>query len=247
VYKAAVLFELSRAESNPAEPNSLKVGDRDIPLVFVANHRARRYVLRLRPDGTARVTVPRRGSLRAARDFAQRNTAWLGQQLQRLAAQPPCDRTWRLGQNILFRGESASIVAGPNPGLVTVADQAIRIHETDINLRPAIELHFRRVATAELPPRVFECAQQHGLVVRRVAVRDQKSRWGSCSPRGVISLNWRLIQTPQFVSDYIVLHELMHLRQMNHSDRFWREVQSVCPRFRDAERWLKAHSAALRS
>jgi hypothetical protein len=77
-------------------------------------------------------------------------------------------------------------------------------------------------------------------------VRSQKSRWGSCSRRGTISLNWRLIQTPAFVSDYICLHELMHLRQMNHSPRFWREMERVCPDYRMAERWLKEHSGLLR-
>jgi len=77
-------------------------------------------------------------------------------------------------------------------------------------------------------------------------VRNQRSRWGSCSHRGSISLNWRLIQAPPFVRDYILLHELMHLREMNHSPRFWSEVESVCPYYQVAERWLKAHSRLLR-
>jgi len=77
-------------------------------------------------------------------------------------------------------------------------------------------------------------------------VRSQKSRWGSCSRRGTISLNWRLIQTPDFVRDYIILHELAHLREMNHSPRFWRAVIEFCPGYRDAERWLRAHSDILR-
>jgi len=76
-------------------------------------------------------------------------------------------------------------------------------------------------------------------VVKRVTVRGQRTRWGSCSRRGTISLNWRLIQTPEDVRDYIILHELAHLRQMNHSDRFWREVERLCPDYRSAERWLK--------
>jgi hypothetical protein len=77
-------------------------------------------------------------------------------------------------------------------------------------------------------------------------VRNQRSRWGSCSRRRTISLNWRLIQTPAFVRDYIILHELMHLREMNHSARFWRQVEIVCPDYRNAEHWLKQHSRMLR-
>jgi predicted metal-dependent hydrolase len=77
-------------------------------------------------------------------------------------------------------------------------------------------------------------------------VRNQKSRWGSCSRRGTISLNWRLIQAPAFVLDYIILHELCHLEHMNHSRRFWRQVEHLYPGFKAAERWLKQHSSLLK-
>ena len=87
-----------------------------------------------------------------------------------------------------------------------------------------------------------DSARLCGISVRRVSVRNQRSRWGSCSRRGTISLNWRLIQTPVFVRDYVILHELAHLRQMNHSARFWREVARLCPDFQIAEAWLKRHS-----
>jgi predicted metal-dependent hydrolase len=92
---------------------------------------------------------------------------------------------------------------------------------------------------------VLELAARHGLTVRRITVRSQKSRWGSCSRRGTISLNWRLVQAPGFVRDYLVLHELAHLREMNHSRRFWGEVARLCPDYREAERWLKQHSILL--
>jgi predicted metal-dependent hydrolase len=78
-----------------------------------------------------------------------------------------------------------------------------------------------------------------------VTVRNQRSRWGSCSRRGTISLNWRLVQAPGFVRDYLVLHELAHLKEMNHSRRFWSEVARLCPDFAEAERWLKQHSTLL--
>ena len=114
------------------------------------------------------------------------------------------------------------------------------------DLRPAIEKHLWQLATQELPPRVQAFAAQHHVTVRRITVRNQRSRWGSCSRRGTISLNWRLIQTPSEVQDYIILHELMHLREMNHSARFWREVKSVCPDYEVAERWLKQNASLLR-
>jgi predicted metal-dependent hydrolase len=230
------------------EANSVVVGGKSVPLLLVRNHRAKRYVLRLRPDGTARVTIPRGGSLANARQFAEKNVDWLQRQMQRMEGRRAVNTAWHVGTEILFRGETVTIAAGPESGInvVTVADQTVRVTPTGHDCRPAIERHLRRLATVELPPRVFQLAQQHSLTVQRVTVRNQKSRWGSCSRRGTVSLNWRLIQAPGFVADYIILHELMHLRQMNHSRKFWREVESVCPDFREAERWLKAHSRLLR-
>jgi predicted metal-dependent hydrolase len=93
---------------------------------------------------------------------------------------------------------------------------------------------------------VMELAEIHGLRITRVSVRNQRSRWGSCSRRGTISLNWRLIQTPPWVRDYIILHELAHTLQMNHSPRFWREVKRLCPEYHVAEAWLGQHPGLLR-
>jgi predicted metal-dependent hydrolase len=130
--------------------------------------------------------------------------------------------------------------------LIRVGSESIRVMNAEADLRRAVTVHLWRLAAEELPPRVMEFATQHGLTVRRITVRNQRSRWGSCSRRGTVSLNWRLIQTPPFVRDYIILHELMHLREMNHSARYWREVAGVCPDYERAEVWLKGHSSLLR-
>ena len=103
----------------------------------------------------------------------------------------------------------------------------------------------RALAAAELVLRTHELAAQTNSQISRITIRSQRTRWGSCSRRRAISLNWRLIQTPQFVIDYIILHELMHLRQMNHSKRFWSEVENVCPTWRDAERWIRQHGREI--
>lgn len=226
------------------------VGVHRVPVQFMVNARARRYVLRVRPDASVRVTIPRRGSMRYAKEFLEKHLPWIERQVQRIAAAPKRETEWRVGSEILFRGELATIIATTEDGAKSVmfADQRVRITDGDGNLRPSIERHLRGLAATELVPRTFELAQQHGLLVQRVTVRSQsqRSRWGSCSRRGTISLNWRLIQAPPFVSDYIILHELTHLRQMNHSARFWAEVERVCPGFREAEKWLKGNAGLLR-
>lgn len=222
-------------------------GRRPIRLWFVPHPRARRYVLRLRPDGSARVTIPRRGSVAQARRFVQTQTAWLEKQLQRLASQPTKPHHWQDGTEILLRGETARLEVASDAGQPSawLGAERVPIADPSANLRPAVEAHLRRLATRELPARVFELAAVHQLPVRRVSVRNQRSRWGSCSRSGTVSLNWRLVQVPTFVRDYIVLHELAHLKEMNHSRRFWREVQRLCPEFALAERWLKQHRELL--
>ena len=229
----------------PAVEESLQVGSRTVPLRLVRHPRARRYLLRLLPDGTARVTVPRRGTSHEAIRFAKSQTRWLENQFQRRARAPLRPAAWQIGTVVLFRGEKTTIAAVV-PGTVRVGREEIEIGMAT-DLRPAIEKHLRRLAARELPPRVCQLAAETGLIVTRVTIRNQRSRWGSCSRRGTISLNWRLVQLPAFVSDYILLHELMHLRQMNHSAKFWQEVENVCPEYRDAEHWLKAHRELLRA
>lgn len=232
----------------PAAPEPLLVGGRPVPLVVVRNPRARRYILRLQPNGTARVTVPRGGTEAAARQFVARHEAWLERQLLRQATRVPPTRAWPPGTEVLFRGTPVRLLVttdGPTPE-IQFGDERLRVTALSTDLRPALENHWRQLALKELPPRVFELAAIHRVAVARVSVRNQRSRWGSCSRRGTISLNWRLIQTPAFVRDYIILHELMHLRQMNHSARFWAEVERVCPDYAVAERWLKEHARLLR-
>ena len=97
----------------------------------------------------------------------------------------------------------------------------------------------RKVAEVDLPERLAALALRHGFEVQAVSVRSQRSRWGSCSATGRISLNWRLIQFPDSVVEYVLLHELAHLRHMNHSRQFWSEVARLCPDYRTARQWLR--------
>jgi hypothetical protein len=104
----------------------------------------------------------------------------------------------------------------------------------------------RERARRELPPRLLALAQQHGLTVSRVSIRNQRSRWGSCGRDGHICLNWRLLLMPPSVADYVLIHELMHLRRMDHSPAYWRLVAAACPDYEAARAWLRRHGPSLR-
>ena len=112
-------------------------------------------------------------------------------------------------------------------------------------LRPLVDAWFKRKASRELPDMLQALAHTHGIAVNHVSIRDQRSRWGACSSRGTITLNWRLIKVPDFVREYVLVHELMHRRELNHSRRFWRLVAASCPRHLEARHWLKTEGKRL--
>jgi predicted metal-dependent hydrolase len=216
-------------------------------VVFERSAKATRYRLTLRKDGTAVAIIPLRGNEREARSFVEEHREWLERARERQKHKPRGATVWTLGAHVLWRGEMGEIrkaVEGERPQVCIAAD-VFRVPKLDGNLRPTLEAHFLRLAKAELPARTWELAALTGMAVMAVSVRNQRTRWGSCSADGGISLNWRLIQTPDFVRDYIIYHELMHLKEMNHSDRFWARVEEVCPDWREAERWLKRNGSLL--
>jgi predicted metal-dependent hydrolase len=172
---------------------------------FIRHPRARRYVIRVRPDGSVRVTVPRSGSRRHAELFAEQQRPWIERQRAHVR-------------------ELATLQPAYSP-------EAIK--------------ELRRQAGRELPVQLLHLAEHHGLQVSRVSVRNQRSRWGSCSPSGHICLNWRLVLMPDTVRDYVLIHELMHLRRLDHSRHFWRLVAHACPDYQNARRWLREHRSLL--
>jgi predicted metal-dependent hydrolase len=227
--------------------DALQIGSQTIPIQFARNRRARRYIIRVQPDGSIRATVPRVGSIKEAWAFAERNANWILKQLQKRQENSTHQTAWQHGTVILYRGEKVQLVVSPNHDghLVQFGDQTLHISHT-ANLRPAIERHLRKLATSELTTRTLELARQHTLTVNRVTIRNQRSRWGSCSRRGTISLNWRLMQMTDSVRDYVILHELAHTREHNHSQRFWRLVEELCPNYPEAKAWITQHRGLLR-
>jgi predicted metal-dependent hydrolase len=218
---------------------------------LVRHARARQYVLRVLPDGTPRVTIPRWGSKRAALAFLEAQRDWVARQRAAQAARARIrpSREWRDGHELLLGGSTIPLRRGSasRPGVVEQDGALVvtpRPRDGD-DLRPVASAWLVLRARRILPPRLHALAAQFDLTVTHVSVRNQRARWGSCATGGRISLNWRLIQTPDDVRDYVLIHELMHLRQPNHSARFWALVARACPGHEVLRRWLRAHEAAL--
>lgn len=212
---------------------------------FVRVPRARRYILRVRPDGSLRVTVPSGGSRREAEQFVRKHQRWITRERNRVQVEQ-APREWRDGSDLLLRGQLVRLAVERRNGKVVVSYGGRRVSARDNDdIRAIVEGDLRELANAELIPRLHKLAGEHKLSPGTVVVRNQRSRWGSCARNGNIALNFRLVQMPPEVRDYVLLHELMHIKHQNHSRRFWRLVESVCPTFQEAERWLKTTGKTL--
>jgi predicted metal-dependent hydrolase len=219
-------------------PATLEIAGQTFPLVLARHRRARRYLLRLTEEGQLRLTVPRGASIAGGVRFVESQSDWIARESARRLTRAE----WQDGTRIWYRGVLVGLHV--DGGRVMWGDQAAAATST-LAMRAVVQRHLRQLATIELVARCRELGEASGLVPDRVAVRDQRSRWGSCSRRRSVMLNWRLVQMPPEVSDYVILHELAHLEQPNHSRRFWRVVERICPDWRTSERWLRRHGRDL--
>jgi hypothetical protein len=213
-------------------------------LRFIRRRGTRRYILRVLDDGSLRVTLPWWGSQREARAFVASQAGWIARQRAQFAEAP--DRRWRAGDQVLVNGEPWPLRVGPSsPSELWCGDERVGTAPADGDLRPVVERWLRAGAADALRRELAALAGAHAVTVARVTIRNQQSLWGSCSRHGAIALNWRLVQVPPFVREYVLVHELMHRRELNHSARFWRHVAAACPRYVEARRWLRLDGARL--
>jgi predicted metal-dependent hydrolase len=234
----------------PSEPSVVQVVfDKAIYLVRLRRHRqARRYTLRIdAPTREVVLTMPPRGSVREAKEFAQKHGGWIAARLKRLPEATP----FAHGVEVPLRGEPHRIVhrRGERGTVWTETDgsgqRLLCVAGEPPHVDRRISDFLKREAQRALDAASRGYAAQIGVSIKRICVRDQSSRWGSCSNTGVLSFSWRLILAPPFVLDYLAAHEVSHLVELNHSPRFWRLVKRLYPQLERAKVWLDANGTDL--
>ncbi|MGE0028742.1 MAG: M48 family metallopeptidase [Thermoleophilia bacterium] len=201
--------------------------------------------LRVGADGV-RVTVPPRVRAAALEAFLREHRGWVADRLAELPAARPLADGDALA---LLDGTLALEAAGAARGTgraVRRGDRLVVRPDAGGGLDAPVERWYRRAALAELEPRARALAAELGREVTRVAVRDPRSRWGSCTAPGRLSFSWRLMLAPERVLDHVVAHEACHLVHPDHSPAFWRRLGEVRPGYEAERAWLREHGERLR-
>ena len=221
--------------------NLILQGDPPIEVVMRASSRARRLSLRVsRLDGRVTLTCPPGVSQREADAFARAKEDWMRKHLDAR----PAERRPQIGGTVLFEGREVEIHAGPvrsakfDQGVLWVPDVPDMVG-------PRLAAFFKLRARARLSAATSAYAAQIGRGFSRIALRDTRSRWGSCSSTGTLSYSWRLIMAPPAVLDYVAAHEVAHLAEMNHSAAFWAEVEALYPGYDAPRLWLRNNGEQL--
>ena len=234
----------------PAEPSTLLVkhGSQVFAIRLRRHRRARRYTLRIHPtDREAILTMPPRGTIAEAREFAQLHGGWIAARLGRLPKAAP----FQAGTVVPLRGVPHRIVhrSGERGTVWTETRESgdkILCVAGDVEfIDRRVHDFLKREARRDVQRSAQEYAETLNVRVKRISIRDQSSRWGSCTSAGSLSFSWRLILAPPFVLDYLAAHEVAHLVEMNHSPRFWKVVARICPSVERAKKWLDTYGNDL--
>jgi predicted metal-dependent hydrolase len=227
-------------------PKPVPLPGSDLAVRVRVSPRARRLALKVDAQGeTVELVLPRRVPLKEGLAFLDANRGWVR---ARLAVLPP---------RVAFAdGVEVPVLGVPHRirhmgdrtrgrGAAWIEDSALCVAGDPVHLPRRVRDHLKELARRELTQRARKLAAKIGCKVKRVAVRDTKSRWGSCSVAGNLTFSWRLVLAPEAVLHYLVAHEVAHLVEMNHGARFWALVERLAPGARHQRAWLRRNRARL--
>ena len=233
-----------------ADPKSISVTHDGETYEVAVKRRAsaRRLTLRIsHATGEVALTLPERSSLATALKFAQGHGGWIAQRVKRM----PTPIALTSGAVVPYRGVPHRIMRWSGVRGVATASQdgdgapIIAVSCEAAHVARRVKDFLRAEAARDLGRAVQQYTEKLGIPAKKITIRDTRTRWGSCSTGGRLNFSWRLVLAPPFVLDYLAAHEVAHLKEMNHSMRFWRLVHRLCPHTQDAERWLKQHGSGL--
>jgi len=227
---------------------SLTYKEHEIKFSIKVNRLAKRIILRVSQDGEVCVTIPRKGLKRQAVKMVERKAVWILTHLKKVKRDS--ENRLNIAEEILFLGERYPVQISENSDRLKLefCEDKFDLYLGDAHkyedIRGELREWYIKQARVVLPEIVREIGYENE--VNRIAIRGQKTRWGSCSSQKNLNFNWRLMMAPKDVVKYVVLHELTHLEHMDHSARFWLAVRDSCPEYKRHKVWLRDNGRLLK-
>ncbi|MGE5474671.1 MAG: M48 family metallopeptidase [Ignavibacteriales bacterium] len=233
------------------------IGSLSIPYYVTENKKAKCIKLVMGTDGL-RVTKPLRTKLDEVEKVLKIKSNWIYKnyvKLQSVKAEE-CDREWKTGERILFKGDECNIAIYTYNNKKVFIDfdgklfdiyvnENIEENERKAAIEDALKKWYIEAANKAFKERLDYFCRIIGFHYNTMRVKEQKTRWGSCSKKGNLNFNWKLIMSPQWVTDYVIIHEVCHLRYLNHSKEYWNMVALHMPEHKKARQWLKKNGMKL--
>ena len=214
------------------------------------SQRARQLRLEIHSGSRLLVILPHNLPAQKAYDLIVEKENWILKHIKK--QQSPPQKKLSAGDSVLYRGKSIKIRAlsvSEKTATIRLRESFFEIHlpqDGNLPLNEVLASWFRWQAKNQIVKETRRLAKKLGVIIGRISIRDQKTRWGSCSSKKNLNFNWRLLMAPPAVLQYVIIHELTHLEQMNHSKKFWSLVAKRCPDYKTHQKWLKEHGTELR-
>jgi predicted metal-dependent hydrolase len=229
-------------------PSLIKTKDFDV--ILKKSARRQSVTLKVSTKGVF-LHMPTRLPMDIAHDLIEEKSDWIKQQLAK-QPEPQPERQWQQSETLLLFGQQYELQLeqkGDSPK-VKLTDDAItlsgRLHRIGLKTRRQTIINwYKEQAEIYLSKRTEELSQQTGFTPKSITIKTYKARWGSCNIRGEIQYNWQIMQAPPSVIDYLIIHELCHLKHHNHGKGFWGLVEQHCPDYRKQQAWLKQNGVRL--
>jgi len=235
------------------EKRETSINGQTITYTVKRSLRAKHVRLELRRTTGLTVVVPNSYQTGQLPELLKSKERWILRNLARCShfQSPSADKELGSGDTVPYLGRDLALCKREDhrgAGSVTLEGTTLSVSPGLFKngiLELALEQWYRTEAARLINERADKLSSQMGNSYKRIVIRGQKTRWGSCSYKKNLSFNWKLIMAPEPVIDYVIIHELTHLKEMNHSKRFWELVAQYCPEWRDYKKWLKQHEVNL--
>jgi predicted metal-dependent hydrolase len=242
----------TRRQAAIEEKRTTTINHQTITYTVRRSFKARRVRLEVRQQTGLTVIVPRSYPINQLYGLLKSKERWISRNLQRFSNSHSLSarKELKYGDTVPYLGQDLELVKQENHhGESVVLDGNKLALSPDLFKNGLLELALEQWYRSEAAKLITEIADklssQMGIDYKRILIRGQKTRWGSCSRKKNLSFNWKLIMAPEPVIEYVTIHELIHLKEMNHSKKFWELVAQYCPGWREHKKWLKQHEADL--